>query len=116
MSLRIDSRAANFTAEKTHGRINLCQWMPEADADGDLYGENGERMPYYPPRPRQQPPYELAWDQNAWRFSRADARDASDASNTTQTRGRDPCAQLSRRLTLSVKIIGAAAIALLASA
>ena len=114
MSLRINSRAANFTAEKTHGRISLCHWMPEADADGDLYGENGERMPYYPARPRQQPPYELAWDQNAWRFSRADARDASDASKTAQTQRRDP--RLSRRMTLSVRTIGAAAIALLASA
>ena len=62
MSLRSNSRAANVPAEKTHGKINLCRWMPEADADGDLYGENGERMPYYPARPRQQPPYELAWD------------------------------------------------------
>lgn len=24
----------------------------ESDAEGDLYGENGERMPYYPARPR----------------------------------------------------------------
>jgi hypothetical protein len=113
MSLNINSRAASFTAENTHGKINPCQRMPEVDADGDLYGENGERMPYYPARPRQQRSYELVWDQNAWRFSRADA---SDASNTTQTQGRDPCAQLSRRMTLSIKIIGAAAIALLASA
>jgi hypothetical protein len=60
MSLRINSRAGNFTAEKTHGKINLCQWMPEADAYGDLYGENGERMPCYPARPRQQPRYELS--------------------------------------------------------
>jgi hypothetical protein len=114
MSLRINSRAANFTAEKTHGKINLCQWMPEADADGDLYGENGERMPYYPARPRQQPPYELAWDPNAWQFSRAGARHASNASKTTQTQRRDP--RPSGPMTLSVKIIGAAAIALLASA
>ena len=41
MSLRSNSRAANVPAEKTHGKINLCRWMPEADADGDLYGENG---------------------------------------------------------------------------
>ena len=116
MSLRINSAAANFTAENTHGKINLCQWMPAADADGDLYGENGELMPYYPARPREQRSYELARDQNAWRFSRTGARDASDASNTTQTQGRDPCARLSRRVTLSVRIIGAAAIALLASA
>ena len=114
MSLRINSRAANFTAEKTHGKINLCQWMPEPDADSDLYGENGERMPYYPARPRQQPPYELAWDPNAWRFSRAGAGDASNASKTTQTQRRDP--RLGRRMTLSVRTIGAAAIALLASA
>jgi hypothetical protein len=116
MSLRINSRATNFTAETSHGKVNPCQRMPEVDADGDLYGENGERMPYYPARPRQQRSYELVWDPNAWRFSRADARDASDASNTTQTQGRDLCAQLSRRMTLSVKIIGAVAIALLASA
>ena len=25
----------------------------DRDADGDLYGENGEKMPYYPARPRQ---------------------------------------------------------------
>jgi hypothetical protein len=116
MSLRINFRATNFTAETSHGKINPCQRMPEVDADGDLYGENGERMPYYPARPRQQRSYELAWDPNAWRLSRADARDASDASNTTQTQGRDLCAQLNRRMTLSVKIIGAVAIALLASA
>ena len=24
----------------------------ESDAEGDLYGENGEKMPYYPARPR----------------------------------------------------------------
>ena len=54
MSLRINSRA-----EKTHGKINLRQWMPEPDADSDLYGENGERMPYYPARPRQQRSDEL---------------------------------------------------------
>ena len=77
MSLRINSRAANFTAENTHGKLDRCQWMPEADADGDLYGENGDTMPYYPARPRQPTPYELAWDRNAWRFSRAGARDAS---------------------------------------
>ena len=115
MALRINSRAANVTAEKIHGKIALRQWMPEADAEGDLYGENGERLPYYPARPRQQRSYELAWDQSAWRFSRAGARDVSDASDTTQTQGRDPCARLSRRMTLSVKIIGAAAIALLAA-
>ena len=115
MSLRINSWAAKFTVENTHGKINRCQWMPEADADGDLCGENGERMPYYPARPRQLPPYELAWDRNGWGFSRAGARDASDASDTTQTQGRDPRARLSRRMTLSVKIIGAAAIALLAA-
>ena len=113
MSLRMNSQAPNSTAD---GKINPCQRMREVDADGDLYGENGERMPYYPARPRQQHSYELAWSQNAWRFSRADARDVSDASNTAQTQGRDPFAQLSRRMTLSVKIIGAAAIALLASA
>jgi hypothetical protein len=65
MSLRINSRAANFTAENTNGKIDLRQWMPEADAEGDLYGENGERMPYYPARPRQQVPYELVWDLHA---------------------------------------------------
>ena len=26
---------------------------PDRDADGDLYGENGEKMPYYPARPRR---------------------------------------------------------------
>jgi hypothetical protein len=38
------------------------------------------------------------------------------SSNITQTQGRDPSARLNRRTTTSVKIIGAAAIALLASA
>jgi hypothetical protein len=57
MSLWINSRAAKFTAENAHGKIKPCQWMPEADLDGDPYGENGERMPYYPARPRQQRPY-----------------------------------------------------------
>lgn len=27
--------------------------IPDLDADDDLYGENGEKMPYYPARPRQ---------------------------------------------------------------
>src|SRR5215472_15883798 len=26
---------------------------PERDPEGDVYGENGERMPYHPARPRQ---------------------------------------------------------------
>ena len=26
---------------------------PERDPEGDAYGENGERMPYYPARPRE---------------------------------------------------------------
>jgi hypothetical protein len=38
------------------------------------------------------------------------------SSNITQTQGGDPSARLNRRTTTSVKIIGAAAIALLASA
>ena len=64
MSLRINSQAPNSTAENTQREINFSQWIPEADAEGDLYGENGERMPYYPARPRQQGPYELTWGQN----------------------------------------------------
>ena len=71
MSLKMNSQAPSFTAENTPGKIDFRQWVPEADAEGDLYGENGERMPYYPARPRQQGPYELVWDQNAWRFSSA---------------------------------------------
>ena len=35
------------------------QPRPGHDAEGDLYGENGERMPYYPARPRQQRSDEL---------------------------------------------------------
>jgi hypothetical protein len=73
MTLRINSLAPSFTAENTQGKTKFRQWVPEADAEGDLYGENGERMPYYPARPRQQGPYELVWDQNAWRFSIAGA-------------------------------------------
>ena len=71
MSLKMNSQAPSFTAENTPGKIDFRQWVPEADAEGDLYGENGVRMPYYPARPRQQDPYELVWDQNAWRFSSA---------------------------------------------
>jgi hypothetical protein len=84
MSLRINSQAPSFSAENTRGKIDFRQWVPWADAEGDLYGENGERMPYYPARPRQQGPYELVWDQNAWRFSSA-ATGARDAC--TETRG-----------------------------
>ena len=58
MSLRINSQAPSFTAENTQGKTDFRQRVPEADAEGDLYGENGERMPYYPARPRQQGPYE----------------------------------------------------------
>jgi len=32
---------------------------PDHDAEGDLYGKNGERTPYYPARPRQQHSEEL---------------------------------------------------------
>ena len=93
MSLRINSQAPNVTPENTQGKSNFHQWMPEADAEGDLYGENGERMPYYPARPRQQGPYELVWDQNAWRFSSAEAG-ARDAS--TETRESDEPGSLKR--------------------
>jgi len=65
MSLKMNSQAPSFTAENTPGKIDFRQWVPEADAEGDLYGENGERMPYYPARPRQQVPYELVWDRRA---------------------------------------------------
>ena len=71
MSLMINSEAQRVIHENTQGKSNFHQWIPEADAEGDLYGENGERMPYYPARPRQQGPYELVWDQNAWRSSSA---------------------------------------------
>ena len=65
MSLTINSQAPNFAAENTQEKINFHEPMPEADAEGDLYGENGERTPYYPARPRQQVPYELVWDRRA---------------------------------------------------
>ena len=84
MSLKINSQAANSTAKTTQREINFRQWIPEADAECDLYGENGERMPYYPARPRHQDPYELVWNQNALRFSSAATR-ARDAC--TKTRG-----------------------------
>ena len=71
MSSGINSQAPSFTTDNTQGKIDVRQWVPEADAEGDLYGENGERMPYYPARPRQRGPYELAWDQNARRSSSA---------------------------------------------
>jgi hypothetical protein len=35
---------------------------PERDPEGDVYGENGERMPYHPARPRQFCSEELARD------------------------------------------------------
>jgi len=73
MSLAIDSQAPNFAAENTQGKINSHERMPEADAEGDLYGENGERMPYYPARPRQQVPYELVWDRRVTAGSHAGA-------------------------------------------
>jgi hypothetical protein len=78
MSLRINSQAPSFTAENTQEKTKFRQSVPEAVAEGDLYGENGERMPYYPARPRQEGPHEFVWDQNAWRFSSAEAgaRDA----------------------------------------
>ena len=65
MSLMINSQAPNFAAENTQGEMNFHERMPEADAEGDLHGENGERTPYYPARPRQQVPYELVWDRRA---------------------------------------------------
>jgi hypothetical protein len=34
---------------------------PERDAESDAYGENGERMPYHPPRPREVRSGELAY-------------------------------------------------------
>jgi hypothetical protein len=33
---------------------------PERDPEGDVYGENGERMPYYPARPSQSRSGEVA--------------------------------------------------------
>jgi hypothetical protein len=83
MTLRINSQAPSLTAENTQGKTKFRQWIPEAEAEGDLYGENGERMPYHPARPRQQGPYELVWDQNAWRFSIAGAG-AQDAPTETR--------------------------------
>lgn len=105
MSLRINSEAPSVIPENTQGKSNFHQWIPEADSEGDLYGENGERMPYYPARPRQQGPYELVWDQNARRFSSvgADARDTN------------PSPRVGPRTMPLVKIVGAAAIALLAA-
>jgi hypothetical protein len=35
---------------------------PERDTESDAYGENGERMPYHPARPRQLRTGELARD------------------------------------------------------
>jgi hypothetical protein len=35
---------------------------PERDAEEDVYGENGERMPYHPARPRQPRSGELAYE------------------------------------------------------
>jgi hypothetical protein len=41
MSLRINSQAPRVIPENTQGKSNLHQWIPAADAEGDLYGENG---------------------------------------------------------------------------
>ena len=40
-----DSAALNAVGREQH--------RPERDPEGDAYGENGERMPYYPARPRE---------------------------------------------------------------
>ena len=85
MSLKINSQAPSFTAENIQGKIDFRQWVPEAGAEGDLYGENGERMPYYPARPRHQDPYELVWNQNAWRFSSAATRARGACTKTRGT-------------------------------
>ena len=105
MSLRINSQARRVIPENTQGKSNRHQWIAEADEEGELYGENGERMPYYPARPRQQHSYELFWDQNASRFPRTGAgvRDAN------------PSPRHGPRTMPLVKIVGAAAIALLAA-
>ena len=118
MTLRTNSEAPRIIPENTQGKSNRHQWKAEADEEGELYGENGERMPYYPARPRQQHSYELSWDQNAWRFSSAGAgdRDASMTSpNVTRAQSQNPSPRLGPRTMPLVKIVGAAAIALLAA-
>jgi hypothetical protein len=37
MTLRINSQAPSFTAENTQGKTKFRQWIPEAEAEGDLY-------------------------------------------------------------------------------
>ena len=88
MSLTINSQAPNFAAENTQEEINFHERMPEADAEGDLYGENGERTPYYPARPRQQVPYELVWDHRATAGSDVGAQSTVKGARADRSR---PC-------------------------
>jgi hypothetical protein len=118
MPLRINSQAPRAIPENPQGKSNFHQRIPEADAEGDLYGENGERMPYYPARPQQQHSYELSWDQNGWRFSSAGAgaQDASMTSpNVARAQSQNPSPRLGLRTMALVEIVGAAVMALLAA-
>ena len=91
MSLTINSQAPNFAAENTQEENNFHERMPEADAEGDLYGENGERTPYYPARPRQQVPYELVWDRRAPAGSDVGAESTRKGARADRSR---PCVRL----------------------
>jgi len=63
-------------------RVARCRAPVE---EQDPYGENGERMPYYPARPRGQGSYELVWDQYAWRSSAAGAGAQDVPTETRET-------------------------------
>jgi hypothetical protein len=55
-----EARAAPLSSKPRDGGSELPR--PERDPEGDVYGENGERMPYHPARPRQPCSDELARD------------------------------------------------------
>ena len=55
-----EARAAPLSSKPRDGGSESPR--PERDPESDVYGENGERMPYHPARPRQFCSEELARD------------------------------------------------------
>jgi hypothetical protein len=50
-----DSIEVSLTDSAALAAAGSERHRPERDLEGDAYGENGERMPYYPARPRELP-------------------------------------------------------------
>src|SRR5215471_5040141 len=46
-----EAQAAPLSSKPRDGGSGSLR--PERDPEGDVYGENGERMPYHPARPRR---------------------------------------------------------------